>query len=230
MESAAYRWWTPLAKLIGVISEGDSPEGTWPARTTPVRLIASSVAATTTAEDRRLTAQTAGQAMSAPPVTIDADRPIREAAAVMIDRAINRLPVMSSGRLVGIVTRADLVRAYLRRDDETLRTIRDEVLHDTMWIDPDDLQVEVKDGHVRLEGVVDRRSTATILEKLIGLVDGVDRVDSHLRWRLRRHQARSTRRRPGAGRGITGRARASPVTARLMPRPSPRVSGPNGTR
>jgi CBS domain-containing protein len=89
---------------------------------------------------------------------------------------------MSSGRLVGIVTRADLVRAYLRRDDETLRTIRDDVLHDTMWIDPDGLQVEVRDGHVRLEGAVDRRSTATIVARLIGLVEGVDHVESRLTW------------------------------------------------
>ena len=101
---------------------------------------------------------------------------------MMIDRAINRLPVMSAGRLVGIITRADLVRAYLHRDDDTLLVIRESVLRNTMWIDPDDLRVEVKDGHVRLEGVVDRRSTATILVKLIGLVDGVDRVNSDLRW------------------------------------------------
>jgi CBS domain-containing protein len=120
--------------------------------------------------------------MTAPAVTIDADRPLREAAAVMIDRGINRLPVKSGGRLVGIVTRADLVRAYLRRDDETLRTIRDEVLRDTMWIDPNDLQVEVRDGHVRISGTVDRRSTATIVAKLIGLVEGVDHVESHLSW------------------------------------------------
>ena len=101
---------------------------------------------------------------------------------MMIDHAINRLPVMSGGRLVGIVTRADLVRAYLRRDDDTLRVIRESVLRNTMWIDPDDLRVEVKDGHVRLEGVVDRRSTATIVARLIGLVEGVDHVESRLTW------------------------------------------------
>jgi CBS domain-containing protein len=175
----------PAGELIGVISEGDfllkergraaRPKGALD------RLFGRRA---DMADDRRLTAQTAGQAMSAPPVTIDDDRAVREAAALMIDRAINRLPVLSAGRLVGIVTRADLVRAYLRRDDETLRTIREEVLHDTMWIDPDDLQVEVTDGHVRLAGSVDRRSTATILEKLIGLVDGVDRVHNDLRWRF----------------------------------------------
>lgn len=132
--------------------------------------------------DRRVLAQTAIQAMTAPAVTIEADRTLREAAALMIDRAINRLPVMSDGRLVGIVTRGDLVRAYVHRDDETLRVIRDNVLHDTMWIDPDDLGVEVRDGHVRLAGRVDRRSTATIIEKLVGLVDGVDQVESFLTW------------------------------------------------
>lgn len=132
--------------------------------------------------DRRVLAQTAIQAMTAPPVTIDADRTLREAAALMIERAVNRLPVMSEGRLVGIVTRADLVRAYVRRDDETLRVIRDKILRDTMWIEPDDLRVEVVDGHVRLAGNVDRRSTATIIGKLVKLVDGVDRVDSFLTW------------------------------------------------
>ena len=135
-------------------------------------------------ELRRLSAQTAVQAMSAPAVTIAPDRTLREAAALMLDRAINRLPVVRDKRLVGILTRADLVRAYTRRDEETLRTIRDEVLHDTMWMNPDDLRVDVKDGLVRLEGTVDRRSTATILGKLIGLVDGADRVESHLTWDL----------------------------------------------
>jgi CBS domain-containing protein len=170
-------------ELIGIISEGDFlvKERGRPSRPQGAldRLLGRRDDET---NDRRLSAQTAGQAMSAPPVTIEADRAVRHAAALMIDRAINRLPVMSGERLVGIVTRADLVRAYVRRDDETLATIRNEVLRKTMWIDPDDLQVDVKDGHVRLDGTVDRRSTATILEKLIGLIDGVDRVHSDLRW------------------------------------------------
>jgi CBS domain-containing protein len=170
-------------ELVGVISEGDFlvKERGRPARPQSAldRFFGRRI---DQADDRRLSAQTAGQAMSAPPVTIDADRSIREAAALMIDHAINRLPVMSGGRLVGIVTRADLLRAYLHRDEDTLRVIRESVLRNTMWIDPDDLRVEVKDGQVRLDGVVDRRSTATILVRLIGLVDGVDRVHSDLRW------------------------------------------------
>jgi CBS domain-containing protein len=130
----------------------------------------------------------------------------------MIDRAVNRLPVMRDGRLVGIVSRADLVRAYGHRDEETLSTIRDEVIRDTMWIDPDDLRVEVRDGVVRLEGTVDRRSTATILAKLIGLVDGADQVVNHLTWDFddRRPGPPSADREPGAS-SLTAREHARPL-------------------
>lgn len=170
--------------LIGVISEGDFLVKE---RGLPLRRAGALdrfFGRTDATERRRLSAQTAVQAMSAPAVTIGPDCTLREAAAVMLDRAINRLPVVSDGHLVGILTRADLVRAYIRRDEEALRTIREEVLHDTMWMNPDELQVEVRDGFVRLEGNVDRRSTATILLKLIALVDGADRVESHLTWDL----------------------------------------------
>jgi len=133
-------------------------------------------------EERRRAATTVSQAMSAPPITIEGDRPLREAAALMVDSGINRLPVLEARHLVGIVTRADLVRAYLRSDEDILRTVREEVVRRTMWLDPDDLQVEVREGLVRLAGSVDRRSTATILEKLTGLVEGVEGVANSLIW------------------------------------------------
>lgn len=135
-------------------------------------------------ELRRRSARTVQQAMSFPAITIDADRPLPEAAAVMVEHGINRLPVTDDGRLIGIVTRADFVRAYLRRDEEILHAIRDKVIRRTMWLDPDDLRVEVREGLVRISGTVDRRSTATILEKLIGVVDGVDGVESYLTWQF----------------------------------------------
>jgi CBS domain-containing protein len=134
------------------------------------------------AERRRRAATTVADAMTSPPITIEADRPLREAAALMVNHQVNRLPVTERGDLVGIVTRADFVRAYLHRDDEALRTIRDDVIRGTMWLDPDDMTVEVREGTARIAGNVDRRSTATILEKLIGVVEGVDRLDSRLTW------------------------------------------------
>lgn len=135
-------------------------------------------------ELRRHAATTAGEAMTSPVVTIDAERPLREAASMMIDRSVNRLPVTSDGQLVGIVTRADLVRAYLRLDDEILHAVNEDVIRRTMWLDPGAFGIEVHDGAVQIDGRVDRRSTARILTKLIGLVDGVSHVESRLTWEL----------------------------------------------
>lgn len=169
--------------VVGVISETDllaKEVGRPLSRRTPLDWIFGERPNPT--EQRRREANTVEQAMSAPAMTVEADRPLREAAAIMVDRAVNRLPVVDAGRLVGIITRADLVRAYVRRDEEVLRTVREDVVRGTMWLDPDDLLVKVRDGVVRIAGRVDRRSTSTILEKLIGLVEGVDGVANHLTW------------------------------------------------
>lgn len=164
---------------------------------------------------RRRAAATAGEAMSAPPVTISPDRPLREAASTMVDRKVNRLPVVEDGKLVGILTRADLVEAYLRQDEEIVRSIREDVLRRTMWLDPDAFEVEVRDGRVRIEGKVDRRSTAGIIERIIGLTDGVVELQSEIRW----DADDSTYEAPGRSERVPG---AASLTARERPRPSHR--------
>lgn len=157
---------------------------------------------------RRRAARTAREAMSAPPIVIGPDRPLRIAADLMVGRRVNRLPVVESERLVGIVTRADLVRAYVRLDEEIVRTIREEILRHTMWLDPADFTIESREGLVRIEGAVDRRSTAGILTKLIGLVDGVADVESGLTWTLddRDLEPAAGEREPGAA-SLTQRER-----------------------
>src|SRR5580765_3776523 len=71
------------------------------------------------AEKAKLEARTAGEAMTSPALTIGPRRPVAEAAGRMLDEHVNRLPVVDdAGRLLGIVTRADLVRAFVRTDDE----------------------------------------------------------------------------------------------------------------
>ena len=160
-------------------------------------------------ELRRRAATTAAQAMSSPAVTIDVDRPLREAAALMVDRGINRLPVVADGRLVGMLSRSDLVRAYLRLDAEIERAVREDVLRHTMWLDPGSFSIAVQEGTVRISGKVDRRSTARILEKLIGLVDGVSAVQAWLEWDLDDTSLRSafeTEVEPGAA-SVTARER-----------------------
>ena len=124
--------------------------------------------------DLKLAARTAGESMSAPAVTIGRRRPLTEAANRMIDEAVNRLPVVDDeGKLIGIVTRADLVRAFVRSDEEVEREIRDDVIRRTLWIAPDSIEVKVEGGEVRLAGQVETKADAELLPAFVQRVPGV---------------------------------------------------------
>lgn len=133
-------------------------------------------------EELKLDARTAGDAMTAPAVTIGPRRLLTEAAATMLGEGIKRLPVVDDdGNLVGIVTRADLVRAFVRSDEEIAREIREDVLGRTLWISPETVTVEVEDGEVRLAGTVETRADAELIPSFVQRVPGVVNVLSKLR-------------------------------------------------
>lgn len=136
----------------------------------------------TRAQREKLGARTAGEAMSTPAITITPERPIREAAALMTQRHVNRLPVVDSGRLVGIVTRSDLVRAYIRSDEELTRTILEDVLLKALWLNPASFQVAVADGEASIAGNVERRSTAVMVEESVRMVPGIVAVSTDIHW------------------------------------------------
>jgi CBS domain-containing protein len=132
----------------------------------------------------KLGATTAADAMTSPALTITSAQPIHEAAAIMTARRINRLPVVDGGRLVGIISRADLVRAYVRSDAELAATIRDEVILRILWLDPAGFTVVVKDGVASISGRVERRSTAEMVERAVRMVPGIVEVDSSVSWSM----------------------------------------------
>ncbi len=136
----------------------------------------------------KLDARTAGEAMSSPAVTISPERPVNEAAGLMLDEAVNRLPVVDpDGKLIGIVTRADLVRAFTRTDTEIEDEIRKELVSRTFWLDPTEVQIHVDRGEVEIEGQVETKSDADLLPQLIGEVPGVISVDAKLSWKVPAH-------------------------------------------
>jgi CBS domain-containing protein len=134
-------------------------------------------------ELNKVSARTAGEAMTAPAVTIRPKQQVSDAAKLMIERRINRLPVVVDGKLVGIVTRADLVRAFHRPDAEIEREIREEILHWMIWIAPSSLELTVRDGKVTIRGTVDTRLDAESIASLLRRVPGVTDVDYELDWR-----------------------------------------------
>jgi CBS domain-containing protein len=170
--------------VLGVVSEGDflvKEQGPQALRHRRLaRLLGESEA--TQRQIGKLAARTAGEAMTAPAITMEPSRSIQDAAAVMTERRVNRLPVVESGRLIGIVTRADLVRAYLRTDEELVRTIRQDVLHRILWLDPATFDVTVHNGEAVVRGNVERRSTARIVEEAIAMVPGIVSLSADVGW------------------------------------------------
>ena len=125
-------------------------------------------------------ARTAGEAMTSPAVTLTASRRVDVAAALMLDRQVNRLPVVDEhGVLVGIVTRADLVRAFVHTDEEIATEIREEVLLRELWLRPEDFDLTVERGEVTVAGHLPNEDERELLIRRIGLVPGVVSVEVH---------------------------------------------------
>lgn len=167
-------------RVVGVVSEADIAEKE--AAVDRPRGVVDWLLARGTSP--RLEARTAGEAMSSPPITLRPDRDVAEAARLMIEQGVNRLPIVDAeGTLVGIVTRADLVRAFIRSDAEIEHELLEDVVLGNLGIDPDTVETSVNEGEVTLTGEVDTKADAGLLETFAARVPGVVSVRSELRWR-----------------------------------------------
>ena len=170
-------------RVVGVVSEADivSQAGGGRGRS---RGMLERLASGRENEERKTNARTAGEAMTAPAITIGPLGSAYGAARLMIEHRVNRLPVVRGQKLVGIVTRADLVRAFFRTDAEIAREIREDVIVRTALLQPGLVGVEVEEGEVTLDGQVDRRSEVRVIESLAARVPGVVGVTSKVSWRV----------------------------------------------
>lgn len=103
----------------------------------------------------------------------------------MTEYRVERLPVVDEeGALVGILSRRDLLRVFLRTDDEIRQDVLQEVFLNTLWLAPHTVETAVKDGVVTLTGRLERRSEIPIAveatRRLDGVVDVVDRLSHHI--------------------------------------------------
>ena len=133
----------------------------------------------------KLRARTAGEAMSAPPIVVAGYVQAAAAARILVTEGIKRLPVVDQhGALVGIVTRADLVRAFARTDEEVTREIVEDVVRRTLWAEPGAVQVAVRDGEVELSGSLDLKSEAELLSAFVERIPGVVSIRSDVAYRI----------------------------------------------
>ncbi|NGO69193.1 CBS domain-containing protein [Streptomyces sp. SB3404] len=174
-------------RVVGVVSEADLlPKEQYhdraPARFEQARVLDDLVKAG---------AVTAGELMTSPAVTVHADAPLSSAARTMALHRVKRLPVIDGeGRLAGIVSRADLLKVFLRADEDIAQEVRTEVVNPLF--PTDEVRVTVQQGVVVLEGEIGHTRMIPVAAGLARAVEGV--VDADMRLR-------GPHRRPGPQRG-----------------------------
>jgi len=129
--------------------------------------------------------ETVGQVMSRGVVTIGPHEPIAEAAKIMVVQNVKRLPVVDEGsKMLGILSRLDVVAAFTRPDEVIEDEIREDVLRRVLFIDPDDIEVRVDNGIACFSGEIGTRNESRLLGELVRRLDGIMRVENKLTWRL----------------------------------------------
>jgi CBS-domain-containing membrane protein len=169
--------------VLGVVSEADlllkeefpDPDQDIPLFWTKRRRLERDKAAASTAHDL----------MTVAVVSISPAATVAEAARRLHTAGVKRLPVVDErGRLVGILSRGDLLKVFSRSDEDIRREILDEVIVGEFMMDPDRFFIQVHDGEVVLEGRVERLSVLPWVLRAVHGVEGVVRVENRLAYDL----------------------------------------------
>jgi CBS-domain-containing membrane protein len=133
-------------------------------------------------ERAKATASTAESLMTSPPVVALSGTSIAAAARLMDSEGVKRLPVVDDlGRLIGIVSRANLLKVHLRLDDEIRKDAEDGVLRN-VTVESEPIRIDVVDGVVTMTGTVDRWSTKDIAVRLVRQIAGVAEVVDEIEY------------------------------------------------
>ncbi|MFC8348433.1 CBS domain-containing protein [Streptomyces sp. NPDC057280] len=164
-------------RIVGVVSEADLlPKEEFrdsdPDRYTQLRRLADLAKAGSV---------TAGELMTSPALTVTPGVTLAQAARTMARARVKRLPVVDAeGRPTGIVSRADLLKVFLRSDEDIAEEVRREVVAYLFPTQADAVRVEVRDGVVRLGGRVRDTSLVPVAARLARAVEGVVDIEFRL--------------------------------------------------
>jgi CBS domain-containing protein len=133
--------------------------------------------------DKKARGGTAAAVMTAPALTVGPSSSTVSAARLMDEYDVKRLPVVDGeGCLVGIVSRRDLIKVFVRADADLAAELRDDVLRHYLLLDTDDVRVTVRNGVVHLRGNVNVRSDADTIARVVERVNGVVNVVNEITW------------------------------------------------
>lgn len=134
-------------------------------------------------ERAKAEAATARGLMSSPAVAVTPEVPVAQAARLLTTNSIDQVPVTEAdGRLVGIATRSDMLRVFLRPDQEIRDEVQHEVLSHALWGSSGEVEVRVHDGVVGLYGRVQAKSLIPVAVRLALSVEGVVDVMTELAY------------------------------------------------
>lgn len=170
------------SNVIGIVSEADLLLKEVPADD-PAVAATSLLATGRRGELARAAAATAADLMTSSVANIRDNAPVTEAARLMHDRRVKRLPVVDrDGRLIGIVSRIDVLSVFDRPDDQINAEITTEVISREFGLDPAAFEVTVSSGIVTISGPVRDRDTARRLLETIRHSEGVVAVRDRLTY------------------------------------------------
>ncbi len=119
-------------------------------------------------------ATTAGALMTTSVVTVGPETTVAQAARRMREDGLSWMPVVdTAGRVVGVLSRSDLLAVYLRDDAAIRHEIVEQVLVRVLAVDPARVDVAVADGVVTLTGELDTRTDAELAVRFVELLEGV---------------------------------------------------------
>jgi len=170
-------------RIVGVITEADlvSHEAYSPRRRRTLGLISDYMRGHDPHWVRKASGRTAAELMTRAPVVASPDDDVSVTARRMLEKHHKRLPVVDSvDRVVGIVSRHDLLRPLHRADDDIVADI-DRLLGDVLRVpEKHEARAFVVAGLVSLNGTAQWPSDVEIIENVVGRVPGVIAVENHL--------------------------------------------------
>ncbi|MEV0973644.1 CBS domain-containing protein [Microtetraspora glauca] len=126
---------------------------------------------------------TAAELMTSPAVTIPPGASVVSAIRLMDQHGVKRLPVVDAdGVLVGVVSRQDMLRVFVRSDADLATEVREDVVEHSLWAENSQIDVDVWQGVVTLTGWMTRRSDAAIVVAMALRVHGVVDIVDKLEW------------------------------------------------